>query len=414
MRIAVLLRNLSCAATVSLLASAFGITFTFAQQSGPIKIGYLAPLTGPLATPGKDAVDGFKLYWEQVGNTAGGRKVEYVIADTTCNPDQAMTQARRLVHQEKVHIIIGPLCGNEGPAVAQVSKETGIPLVMDIAGADDVTKWNRTPTVVRTGVSASQIGHPFGDYLYKELGARNVTFIAQDYTWGQEVTLGIVQTYKELGGKVAKIIWNPIGTKDYGPTVASIPPDSDAVVAVVVGADRIRLFEAWFSFGMDKKLKIYGAYWMQQDALSQMDDRAIGVIGNSLHYATGLDTPDNKKFVDAFANQYKRLPSWFSEASYTASLWTHTAIEAIKGNVEDRDAFIKAMRSATIKAPRGTLKMDEYDNPVQNVYVTRIQKINHPVLGSVLTNVPIKTYQNVSQFWTWTPEEYLKRGPYKR
>jgi branched-chain amino acid transport system substrate-binding protein len=414
MSIATLRRNFICAAGVSLLVTALGTVSAFSQQSGPIKIGLLVPLTGPLATPGIDMVDGFKLYWEQVGNTAGGRKVEYVIADTTCNPDQAITQARRLVHQEKVHIMIGPLCGHEGPAVAQVSKETGIPLVMDTAGADNVTKWDRTPTVVRTAVSASQIGHPFGDYLYKELGARNVTIIGQDYTWGHEVTLGAVQTFKELGGKVAKLIWNPIGTKDYGPTIASIAPDSDAVVAVVVGADRIRLFEAWFGFGMDKKFKIYGAYWMHQDALPQMDDRAIGMIGNSLHYAAGSDTPENKAFIDAFAKKHKRLPSWFAESAYTASLWTRTAIEAVKGNVENKEGFLNAMRAATIKAPRGTLKMDAYDNPIQNVYITKIQKINHPALGPVLVNVPIKTYEHVSQFWTWTPEEFLKRGPYKR
>jgi branched-chain amino acid transport system substrate-binding protein len=398
----------------SLLAATLATASAYAQQAGPIKIGLLVPLTGPLAAPGIDMVDGFKLFWEQSNNQAGGRKVEYVIADTTCNPDQAITQARRLVHQEKVHLMIGPLCGHEGPAVAQVSKETGVPLVMDTAGADNVTKWDRTPTVVRTAVSASQIGHPFGEYLYKELNARNVTFIGQDYTWGHEVTLGAIETYKRLGGKVAKLIWNPIGTKDYGPTVASIAPDSDAVVAVVVGADRIRLFESWFSFGMDKKFKIYGGYWMHQDALPQMDDRAIGMIGNSLHYAAGLDTPENKAFTDAFAKKHKRLPSWFSESAYTASLWTRTAIEQIKGNVEDRAAFLDAMRKATIKAPRGTLKLDDYDNPVQNVYITRIQKINHPTLGPVLTNVPIKTYENVSQFWTWTPEEFLKRGPYKR
>ena len=119
------------------------------------------------------------------------------------------------------------------------------------------------------------------------------------------------------------------------------------MVAVVVGADRIRLFESWFSFGMDKKFKIYGGYWMHQDALPQMDDRAIGMIGNSLHYAAGLDTPANKAFVDAFAKKHKRLPSWFSESAYTASLWTRTAIEQIKGNVEDRAAFLKAMRAAT-------------------------------------------------------------------
>ena len=383
-------------------------------QSGPIKIGLLPPVTGPLATPGRDMVDGFKLFWEQAGYKAGGRTIEIVVADTTCNPDQALTQARRVVYQEKVQFMVGPLCGHEGPAVAQVSKETGVPLVMDAAGADVITKWERTPTVVRTAVSASQIGHPWGDYLYRELGLRNVTFIGQDYTWGHEVTLGAVRTYTELGGKVAKIIWNPIGTRDYGPTIAAIPADTDGVSAVVVGVDRVRLFEAWFNFGMDKKFKIFGGYWMHQDVLPQMDDRAIGLIGNSLHYAAGLETPENRAFTDAFARKHKRLPSWFAESAYTAGLWTKAAIDAINGRVEDRAAFLRAMRTVRVNAPRGPVRMDAYDNPIQNVYISRIQKIKHPVLGDILTNVPFKTYEAVSQFWKWTPEEFLKRGPYKR
>ncbi|HET7154165.1 MAG TPA: ABC transporter substrate-binding protein, partial [Hyphomicrobiaceae bacterium] len=293
--------SLVCVIGAGLIALAIGSGAARAQSSSSIKIGVLVPLTGPLATPGKDMDDAVKLFWEQNNYQAGGRKIELVTADTTCNPDQALTQARRVVHQDKVHLILGPLCGHEGPAVAQVSKETGIPVVMDPAGADSVTQWDRTPTVVRTATSSSQIGHPFGDYLYKELGARNVTFIGQDYTFGHEVTLGAVQTFKAAGGKVAKIVWNPIGTKDYGPTVASIDPSSDAVVAVVVGADRVRLFEAWFNFGMDKKFKIYGGYWMHQDVLPQLDERAIGMIGNSLHYAAGLDTPENNAFTAAFA-----------------------------------------------------------------------------------------------------------------
>jgi branched-chain amino acid transport system substrate-binding protein len=383
-------------------------------QTGPIRIGLLPPLTGPLASPGKDMQEGFMLFWEQAKFTAGGRKVEVVVGDTTCNPDQALTQARRVVLQEKVHFMVGPLCGHEGPAVAQVSKETGVPLVMDAAGADNITKWDRTPTVIRTAVSSSQIGHPWGEYLYKELGLRNVTFIGMDYTFGHEITLGAIRTYTALGGKVAKLIWNPVGTKDYGATIAGIPPDTDGVSAQVVGVDRLRLYEAWFNFGMDKKHKIYGGYWMHQDVLPQMDDRALGLIGNSLHYAAGLDTPENKAFTEAFARKYKRLPSWFAESAYTAALWTKTALDSINGKVEDRAAFLKAMRTVQIKAPRGPLKLDAYDNPIQNVYISRIQKIKHPVMGEVMVNVPIKTYPAVSQFWTWTPEEFMKMGPYKR
>ena len=111
-----------------------------AQDKGPIRIGVLAPITGPLATPGAEMINGMKMFWEQNKYTAGGRKIDLVIADTNCNPDQALTQARRLTLQEKVHFLIGPLCGHEGPAVAQVSRETGIPLIMDPAGADTVDK----------------------------------------------------------------------------------------------------------------------------------------------------------------------------------------------------------------------------------------------------------------------------------
>ena len=68
----------------------------------------------------------------------------------------------------------------------------------------------------------------------------------------------------------------------------------------------------------------------------------------------------------------------------------------------------------TIGALGGPLKLDAYDNPIQNIYVSKIEKVKHPVVGDVLINVPVKTYEGVSQFWTWTPEEFLKRGPYKR
>lgn len=386
-----------------------------AQDKGPIRIGVLAPITGPLATPGQEMLDGLKMYWEQNKYTAGGRKIELVIADTTCNPDQALTQARRLALQEKVSFLLGPLCGHEGPAVAQVSKETGIPLILDPAGADTNTKWDRTPTVVRTAVSASQIGHPFGDYLYKDLGGRNVTFIASDYTWGHEVAGGMMRTYTEAGGKINKVIWAPLATTDYGASIAAIPSDSDAVVVVLAGVSRIRFFEAWYNFGYNKKFKLHGGYWLHEDAIPQIDDRAVGLISNTVHYVAGIDTPENKTFVDEYARRYKKLPSWFAESSYTSSMWTKAAIDSIKGNVEDRAAFLKAMRTVKItNAPRGPLVLDAYDNPIQNMYITRLQKVKHPILGDQLMNIPVKTYKEVSQFWTYPPEEFLKRGPYKR
>src|SRR2546422_8302645 len=135
----------------------------FSQAPAEIRIGLLAPLTGPIAKSGVDSVRGHELFWEQQGYKMAGRPVKVLVADTACNPDNAITHARRLVHAEKVHFIVGPLCGHEGPAVAQVSRETGVPVLVSIAGADELTKWKRVPSVIRTGFSASQTSHPFGD-----------------------------------------------------------------------------------------------------------------------------------------------------------------------------------------------------------------------------------------------------------
>src|SRR5690625_2947944 len=150
------------------------------DASDPIRIGHLAPLTGGLAHSGQDSVNGFDLYWEQVGYTAGGRDVVVIHADTGGDPDNAITQARRLVDQENVHFIVGPLGGHEGPAIEQVSDETGIPVLMSIAADDSTTQPNEVDTLIRTGFSGSQVSHPFGQYAYDELGCRNAAFIGQD------------------------------------------------------------------------------------------------------------------------------------------------------------------------------------------------------------------------------------------
>ena len=384
-----------------------------AVAADEIRIGFMAPMKGPLAKPGEDLLNGFKLFWKQNGLKVAGRPVKIFYADTSCNPDQAITQARRLIHAEKVNMLIGALCGHVGPALAQVSKETGIP-VLAMPGADELTKWNIVPTFVRLSVSASQIGHPMGDYLYNELGARNVTFIGQDYAWGHGLTLGAARTFKEAGGKVAKILWAPIGTADYGPVLGSIPTNTDWVVANVVGADRLRLYNAWFNFAYDRRYKIAGGYWLHSDVLPQVDDKAIGLIAQCNIYSAGARNPENVAFVNAFAKEYKMIPSWMAESAYTMGLFAKAAIEALNGKVEDSKVFVDAILKIKVNAPRGPVSMDKYHNPIQNVYVSKVEKVNHPVLGEIKINVPVKTYKGVSQFWKWDPKDFLAGGPYKR
>src|SRR4030081_1963793 len=96
-------------------------------QAGPIKVGLLAPLTGVVASGGKEMVEGVQFYLEQVKNEMGGRKVELVLEEDASNPDTALQKARRLVEQGNCHMLIGNLLANTGLAVANYVKGTGPP-----------------------------------------------------------------------------------------------------------------------------------------------------------------------------------------------------------------------------------------------------------------------------------------------
>ena len=394
---------------------AFAVGMQPLQAADEIHIGFLSPLSGGLTKPGTEAKWGFELFWDEVGHKAGGKKIKVSYGDSACNPDATINQGRRLIFQEKVDFLVGPFCGHAGVALAQVAVETKTPLILFIAAGDNLTKWGAHPLVVRTGFSSSQDSHPYGEWLYKEKGLRNVTFIGQDYTFGQEKTLGAVETYKKAGGKVAKIIWAPLNTKDYGPLLGGIPKDSDGVVATVVGGHRIKFFQEWFDSGYDRRFKVFGLHWLQTDALETLDDdQAKGLVSQALPYAQGIDTPENKKFMDLYIKKHKSIPSYGVEMAYTSGLFIKAALEAVGGDISNKEAFLNAVRKAKVVAPRGPITIDEYSNPVQNVYITEARKVKYGDLGEVWINVPVKTYENVSQFWTWSPEEYLKRGPYKR
>ena len=198
------MRRLTAAVVFALVSTV--VSLASAQEE--IRIGFLAPLTGALAKSGQDTVRGHELFWEQQGNKVAGRPVRIIVADTACNPDNALSHARRLVHNEKVHFLVGPLCGHEGPAVAQVSRETGVPVFVPVAGADEITQWKRVPTVIRTGATSSQTSQPFGEWLAREGTCKNITTIGNDYTFPHEAIGGALATFKQAGGKVAKVFWS--------------------------------------------------------------------------------------------------------------------------------------------------------------------------------------------------------------
>src|SRR6202046_2476690 len=166
-------------------------------QAGPIKIGLLAPLTGVVASGGKEMVEGVQFYLDSVKSQVAGRKVELVIEDDASNPDTALQKARRLVEGGNCHMLIGNLLANTGLAVANYVKGTGTPYFIPIIAADDLTQRQRIKNVIRVaGYSASAFTHPFGDWALKQ-GYKKIATISQDYTFGHEQCGGLAQVFTE-------------------------------------------------------------------------------------------------------------------------------------------------------------------------------------------------------------------------
>jgi len=379
-------------------------------QKAPIRIGFLAPVTGGGAAVGKDMTSGFTMYLEEIGNQIAGRKVEVIVEDTQGDPAQALTKLRKLVDSDKVLVLAGAFLASEGYALAPKIDEYQIPTLFPVVSADDLTQRKPVKWLVRTGWTSSQPNQPFGEYVAKTLGYKKVVTIAMDYAFGWEQVGGFQRTFEEAGGQIVQKLWPPLGTTDFGPFLAQIKRDADAVFGVMVAASALRFPKQYQDAGLKARLPIIGGgTTFDEFVLPSLGDEAIGAI-TPLIYSAAIDTPVNKRFVKEYKTKYGKIPSYYSETCYTVARWINEGAKAVGGNVEDREKFLAALKRVEIPdAPRGPVKLDARGSPIQNIYVRKVEKKD-----GELWNTVIHTFPAVSQFWKYKPEEFLKQPVYNR
>src|SRR5882672_8449188 len=327
-------------------------------QQGPIKIGFITDLTGPAAQAAKDMVNGLTMYLDEIGYQMAGRKVELIVEDTQGRPDVALSKLRKVVEHDRVHLVAGVLFGHLGYALAPKIEEYRLPALITTAASDDLTQRLKYRWVVRTGWASSQPSHPFGEYAAKTLRYKKVAVIASDYAFAWEVVGGFQKTFEESGGQVVQKLWVPLGAMDLSPYIARLKRDVDAVFTMVAGASTIQFFKQYQDAGLTGKIPLIGGGPAVDEALlPQMGDEALGVM-TPLIYSAALDTPANRKFVKDYRAKFGKVPSYFSETNYTSGRWVAEAVKAVDGKVEDREAFLAALKRVQIgDAIRGPVKL---------------------------------------------------------
>jgi branched-chain amino acid transport system substrate-binding protein len=285
-----------------------------AAAAGEVTVGFISPVTGFAAALGTDMKNGWDLYWELNGPTAGGATVKTVYEDDAGDPEVALTKARRLVEQEKVDLVAGPILAHTAYAVANYVAGKGLP-TLQITGADDLTQRQYDPNILRVGYTSSQSNFPAGEWAYKQ-GHRKAVTLCPDYAFGWESCGGFVSAFTAAGGEVVDQIWNPLGTQDFSTYVSQIKKINPDVVFVgsAGGPDAILLYKAWTSFGLQKTPIIGNCCFADEVFLKEIGDSAVG-INSFTYWSAGRDSETVKKFVAEYEKRHNQIPSLYAAGS---------------------------------------------------------------------------------------------------
>ena len=395
-------------------AAALALSAGAAQAAEKLKVGVLATLEGTYTVLGQDGVRGFKVALKQFGGKAGGREIEVIIGATDASPDSAVRAARKLVEQDKVDIIIGPLSGSEGIAMRDYSKtQPQVTFINGSSGAQETTFVNPSNNFFRFNTDGAQWMAGLGEYVYKTKGYKSVATIGEDYSFIYTQVYGFVLGYCQAGGKVAERFWVPLGTKDFASIIAALPDDVDAIYLGLGGGDAVNFLNQYLQAGGDAKL-IGGSIMVDQTVLSSKG-KAKEVLTGTPAAGPQADTWDNAKwqaYVKAYQDAFppeKRFPgpSLLATGYYNAATAAFTVLEKIGGDLSDGQKKFRAeLAKLELDAPNGKIVLDKNRQAIGTNFVTEVIKNKN----GDLVNKLVKTVPNVNQTLGMDPAVFQKIG----
>src|SRR5438093_7961386 len=340
------------AAGSSLGASALAFPAIVRAQTEPIRIGLMTVKTGPLASGGNDMERALVLFLRERNNTLAGRKVELLVGDSGGVPAQSRTKTQELVKGGRIQVMIGPLDAASALAADDYIRQQQLP-TLSVAAAEDLTQRNPNPWFVRGTSTSSQSAHALADYCAKTLKYKRMAVIADDIAYGHEMCAGFQRVFEDAGGKIVQKTFPPLTVPDYATYLAQLKTNIDAIFLGFAGSNGFRWFKQLNEYGLKGKINVVGGMTAFDEAvLRNMGDEALGII-TACWYSAELDNPINKKFATAFRSEWKYDPGFYAAATYVEGAVLHAGLEAVNGKIEDKHAFMKALRSIKTETARG-------------------------------------------------------------
>jgi branched-chain amino acid transport system substrate-binding protein len=378
-------------AAATILSLLFGLS-ALAQE--PIKVGVIAPFTGPFADYGKQFEAGAKAFQKLRGDTVAGRKIQLVIKDTGGpSPDVAKRLAQELVVQDNVDFLAGFGLTPEALAVADVATQGKKPMVIFNAATSIIT--TKSPYIARTSMTLPQISAPMGTWAAKN-GIKKVVTLVTDYGPGNDAEAAFKKTFTAGGGQVVESIRTPLQNPDFAPFVQRVKdakPDA-LFIFVPAGAQSIGVMKAYTERGLAQAgIKAIATGDVTDDhVLNAMGDAALGLI-TTFHYSAAHDSPENKAFLDAYAQVAPGAgrANFMTVGAFDGMALIYDIVAKLGGKI-DAEKAMEVAKGWKTQSPRGPISIDAQTRDiVQTIYVRRVEK-----RGSELWNVEFDKFENVA------------------
>ena len=383
-----------------------------------IKMGALATLEGAFTVFGEDSMRGVELALEEFDYTAGGKKIELITGSSDASPDSAIRAARKLVEQDGVQILVGPLSGSEGLAVKDYAKtQPDVTFLNGSSAAQDATLRNPADNFFRFSTEGAQWMAGLGEYVYNEKGYRNIAVLAEDYSFPYTQVFGFLEPFCRLGGKapVDARFWVPIGNKDYSSVIAALPDDVDAIYVALGGADAVNFLTQYEQAGGDLPL-IGGSITVDQAVLGSKGRTRDFIIGtpSAGPISNTWEDPRWSAFVEAYKAKFPDgflSPSLFAHAYYINTKAALLALNEVNGDLSDGGAKLREVLSnLEFETPTGMVKLDDRRQAIADIFLTEVIEGQD---GNLL-NKTIKVIPQVDQTFGLSYDDFLQYGQVSR
>ncbi len=357
-----------------------------------VKIGFTAPLSGPVAAVGQDQYDGFMLAVEALGGKLGGQPAKVLREDDQLKPELGNQIARKLIDRDKVDAIVGLGFSNVMMASLPRITETGTVAIATNAGPSPVAGAGCLPNVFSTAWQNDGTAEAMGKYA-QDRGYQAVYLMAPNYQAGKDYIAGFKRFYK---GKVIDEVYTQVNQPDYSAEIAQLQSAGpDAAFVFYPGGMGVNFVKQFNQAGLSARVPLLSAFTVDGTTIGAQRDAAVGVISGAM-WDVALTTPGNAEFVAAFRKKFNRVPSHYAAVGYDTANLLDIAVRKVNGKTEDKAAFAAAVKAAgsELKSVRGPFRFNNNNMPVQNYYAFQTVK-DGGQLGVKQLGTPLENHQDI-------------------